>query len=83
MGELAPEAGEAAEQGLSCMVVGVEGEENDEAEDILRKARTGAGHAAEAKRHSKGPGAARAGNREQVDKGAGGAPGCVRDGGLI
>ena len=55
-------AGKAAEEGLLFSVFGVEGEE-DEAEDILRKARAEARHGAVAVGCSKVPGAARAGVR--------------------
>lgn len=61
-GELAPGASGVAEEGLPFMavVVEVEREDEDGAEDILCKARTGAGHAVVAKGRSKGPAAARA-----------------------
>lgn len=78
--ELAPGVGEEAEEGLPFIVVDVEGEE-EKAKEILRKARTGAGHATVAKGRSKGPGAPRAGVRDQHDKRASGAPGCACDAG--
>ena len=59
-GDLTPAADEAAEEGLPFKVFGVEGGE-DEAEDILRKARTGARHVTVAMGCSKGPGATTAG----------------------
>ena len=62
-GEEAPEADEAAAEGLPFRVFEVKGEGKGEAEDILRKARTGAGHAVVAMGHSKGSGAAKAGVR--------------------
>ena len=45
------------------ILVEEDNEDEDEAEDILRRARTGAGHAVEAMGNSKGPGAVRAGVR--------------------
>ena len=76
-GDVTPVADEEAEEGLPFRVFGVEGE--DEAEDILCKARTGPGHAAVAKGRAKGPGAARAGVRARGWKGARGARVSLRD----
>jgi len=61
-GDLAPEAGEAAEAGLPfrVFVVGVEGEEG---EDMLHGARTEARHGVTAEACNKGLGATRAGVR--------------------
>ena len=72
-GNLTPAAQWAAEEGLPFRAFGAEGEEEDEADNILRKALTGAGHVAVVMGCSKGPGAARAGVRAHGCKGACGA----------
>lgn len=66
---LAPGAGGAAEGGLVFRIVGVRKETNG----ILRKVRTGSGHAEVAMGHTKGTVAARADVRTHGCKGAGGA----------
>lgn len=75
-GELAPGAGSAAGKDLPFKVFGVEGEQENGAEDILHEARTGA------MGHSTGPEAegARTGVSAHGCKGAGGARGCLSDG---
>ena len=71
-GDLAPVADGESEEGLTFRIFGVEGEEN-EAEDILHKARTGVRHGAAAMGCNRGPGAARASVRTCGCKGACGA----------
>ena len=61
-GDLAPEADEAAEEGLPLRFFGVEGEEV-EVEDMLHGARTEARHGAAAEACNKGSRATRAGVR--------------------
>ena len=77
-GDVMPTADEEAEEGLPFRVFGVEGGE-DEAEDILRKARTEARHGEVAMGCSKGPGETRAGVRARGCKGACGARVSLRD----